>query len=53
MFDLIYLSGVRIDPQSIPHISAGYAVDQIARWSALRRDSAQLGDNLALGHVFR
>lgn len=53
MSDLIYLSGVRIDPQSISHVSAGYAVDQIARRSGLRRGSAQSGDYPALGHVLR
>lgn len=44
---------MRIDPQSIPDVSAGYAVDQIARRSDLRGGSAQLGDHPALGHVLR
>lgn len=53
MFDLIYLSSVRNDPQSIPHVSAGYAVDQVARRSGLRCGSAQLADHPALRHVLR
>jgi len=49
----IYLSRVRIDPQSITYISTGYVIDQIARRSALRRGSTQLGDHFVLGYVLR
>jgi len=42
---------MKIDSQSIPDVSTGDTVKQIADRSSLRRDRAQPGDHPALRHI--